>query len=67
MSRQEYEIREMKSVGRQVYGKLLYATRSLDDALENLLRIQNKNTNRKIALVVKNGELHDGKTYVGEG
>jgi|DEB0MinimDraft_6_1074348.scaffolds.fasta_scaffold10356_8 hypothetical protein len=67
MSRQEYEIREMKSVGRQVYGKLLYATRSLDDALENLLRIQNKNTNRKIALVVKNGELHNGKTYVGEG
>lgn len=67
MSRQEYEIREMKSVGRQVYGKLLYATRSLDDALENLLRIQNKNTNRKIALFVKNGELHNGKTYVGEG
>jgi len=67
MSRQEYEIREMKSVGKQVYGKLLYATRSLDDALENLLRIQNKNTNRKIALVVKNGELHNGKTYVGEG
>lgn len=67
MSRQEYEIREMKSVGRQVYGKLLYATRSLDDALENLLRIQNKNTNRKIALVVNNGELHNGKTYVGEG
>lgn len=67
MSRQEYEIREMKSVGRQVYGKLLYATRSLDDALENLLRIQNKNTNRKIALVVKNGELYNGKTYVGEG
>jgi len=67
MYKQEYEIREMKSVGRQVYGKLLYATRSLDDAFENLLRIQNKNRNRKVALLVKNGEVHDGKTYVGEG
>lgn len=56
--RREYQIREMESVGKQVYGKLLYATRDFDDALEHLLLIQNKDRNRKIGLLIANGDDH---------
>jgi len=55
----EYQIREMVSVGRQVYGKLLYATRNFDDALEHLLLIQNRDRKRKVGLLVANGERHE--------
>lgn len=56
--RREYQIREMESVGKQVYGKLLYATRDLDDALDHLLLIQNKDRKRKIGLLITNGDNH---------
>lgn len=57
--RREYQIREMESVGKQIYGKLLYATRDFDDALEHLLLIQNKDRNRKIGLLIANGDNHE--------
>lgn len=56
--RREYQIREMESVGKQVYGKLLYATRDFDDALEHLLLIQNKDRKRRIGLLIANGDNH---------
>ena len=56
--RREYQIREMESVGKQIYGKLLYATRDFDDALEHLLLIQNKDRKRKIGLLIANGDNH---------
>lgn len=56
--RREYQIREMESVGKQIYGKLLYATRDFDDALEHLLLIQNKDIKRKIGLLIANGDNH---------
>lgn len=56
--RREYQIREMESVGKQIYGKLLYATRDFDDALEHLLLIQNKDKKRKIGLLIANGDNH---------
>ena len=55
----EYQIREMVSVGKQVYGKLLYATRNFDDALEHLLLIQNRDRKRKVGLLVANGGHHE--------
>ncbi len=58
----EYQIREMVSVGRQVYGKLLYATRNFDDALEHLLLIQNRNRKRKVGLLVTNGDRHEKRS-----
>ena len=58
----EYQIREMVSVGRQVYGKLLYATRNFDDALEHLLLIQNRDRKRKIGLLVTNGDRHEKRS-----
>ena len=58
----EYQIREMVSVGRQVYGKLLYATRNFDDALEHLLLIQNRDRKRKVGLLVANGEHHEKRS-----
>ena len=58
----EYQIREMVSVGRQVYGKLLYATRNFDDALEHLLLIQNRNLKRKVGLLVTNGDRHEKRS-----
>jgi hypothetical protein len=58
----EYQIRELVSVGRQVYGKLLYATRNFDDALEHLLLIQNRDRKRKIGLLVTNGDRHEKRS-----
>ena len=58
----EYQIREMVSVGRQVYGKLLYATRNFDDALEHLLLIQNRDRKRKVGLLVTNGDRHEKRS-----
>lgn len=65
--RREYQIREMESVGKQSYGKLLYATRDFDDALEHLLLIQNKDKKRKIGLLITNGDyreqMYDGENF----
>jgi len=57
----EYQIREMNSVGRQIYGKLLYVTRDFDDALDHLLLIQKRDKNRKIGLLVTSGNHHEQK------
>lgn len=59
--RREYQIREMESVGKQVYGKLLYATRDFDDALEHLLLIQNRDRKRKVGLLIANGDYQHGQ------
>lgn len=59
--KREYEIREMDSVGRQIYGKLLYVTKNFEDALENLAKIQNKDKNRKVGLLVTGGYKNEKK------
>lgn len=61
MSR-EYQIREMNSVGRQIYGKLLYATRDFEDALDHLLLVQKRDKNRKVGLLIAtSGDHHEQK------
>lgn len=56
--RPEYQIREMESVGKQIYGKLLYVTKNFDDALDHLLSIQKRDTRRKVGLLIANGDNH---------
>lgn len=56
-----YEIREMESTRRQVYGRLLYATNDLYDALDKLLILQKEDRNRTVALLTAKGDIHDGK------
>lgn len=60
-----YEIREMESTRRQVYGRLLYVTKDFHDALDKLLILQKKDRNRTVVLLTAKGDVHDGKEEHG--
>ena len=46
-----YEIREMESTRRQVYGRLLHVTNDFHEALDKLLEVQKKDRSRTVALL----------------
>lgn len=54
-----YEIREMLSVRRQVYGRLLYVTNDFEDALDHLVIIQRKEKNGNVGLLIAREQHHE--------